>query len=46
MSNTSFPQGGRFWVDNIRLELVPEPTGAALVAMLGVLPLVRRRFGG
>jgi hypothetical protein len=44
MSNTSFPQGGRFWVDNIRL--VPEPAGLALVAMLGFLPVMRRRFAG
>ncbi len=46
MSNTSFPQGGRFWVDNRRLEAIPEPAGLALVAMLGILPVMRRRFAG
>jgi hypothetical protein len=43
MSNTSFPNGNRFWVDNIRLE-TPEPGSLGLIAFAGVLPLVRRRL--
>lgn len=37
--------GGSFWVDNIRLSPVPEPTSLAMAAMIGVLPVIRRRFG-
>jgi hypothetical protein len=37
--------GGSFWIDNIRLEPIPEPTSLAMAAMIGVLPVVRRRFG-
>jgi hypothetical protein len=43
MSNTAFPNGARFWVDNIRLEQIPEPSALALVSMGGVMALVRRR---
>jgi hypothetical protein len=44
MSATSFPQGSRFWVDNIRLEQIPEPGTLALLAMGGsALAMIRRR---
>ncbi len=45
MSNTSFPQGSRFWVDNIRLCEIPEPSSLALggVAALGLLRARRRK---
>lgn len=37
--------GGSFWIDNIQLLPVPEPTSLAMAAMIGVLPVIRRRFG-
>jgi hypothetical protein len=37
------PAGGSFWVDNIRLEPIPEPTGLTLAGAGGVLALVARR---
>jgi hypothetical protein len=43
MSATAFPQGSRFWVDNIRLEAIPEPGTFALCAIGGALALVGRR---
>lgn len=41
MSSTSFPQGARYWIDNIRL-VAPEPSSFALLG-LGALGLIRRR---
>lgn len=44
MSNTSFPNGSRFWIDNIRLEqAIPEPTTFGLAAIGGALALAARR---
>jgi hypothetical protein len=37
--------GGSFWVDNIRLEPVPEPASLALFAAAALLPVLRRRAG-
>ena len=44
MSNKSFPNGGRFWVDNIRLVgPVPEPGTLCLMGGALLLPVLRRR---
>jgi hypothetical protein len=45
MSNLSFPNGARFWVDNIRLEQIPEPASLSLAGLagLGLLRARRRR---
>lgn len=38
--------GGSFWVDNIRLTPVPEPASIAMIAVVAMLPAMRRRFRG
>jgi hypothetical protein len=44
MSSASFPNGGRFWIDNIRLVAVPEPATAGLACVAGLfIAAVRRR---
>lgn len=48
MSSSAFPQGSRFWIDNIRLEeKIPEPGTLALIAIGGsALAVIRRRGRG
>ena len=36
--------GGSFWIDNIRLDPVPEPTSLAMIGAAALLPAIRRRI--
>lgn len=36
-------QNGTFWIDNVRIEGIPEPTSMALLSLSGVFVLLRRR---
>lgn len=43
VSSTSFPQGGRFWIDNVRL--IPEPASLSLAGLAGLVGFaMKRRF--